>query len=144
MGLPGDTVGRNLPAYARGHGFDVGSRNSPHAADQLSSCTTATEPLLQSPGTATTEPRFYNYLKPVLLGSCARLQEKPEHCNKKPLTQLEKAHVKQKGPAPAKKKKREREVDYPGGSVVKNLHCKARDTVQSLVPEKDARNLQSN
>ena len=34
---------------------------TPHAAEQLSRCTTTTEPVLQSLGAATTEPTHYNY-----------------------------------------------------------------------------------
>ena len=42
--FPGGTVVRNPPANAGGHGFEPWSRKIPHAAEQLSPCTTTTEP----------------------------------------------------------------------------------------------------
>ena len=55
--FPGGAVVKNLPANARGHGFQPWSGKIPHAAEQLSLCTTTTEALV---------PR-----------SCALQQEKP-------------------------------------------------------------------
>ena len=40
------------------YGFDPWSQKIPHAADQLSPCTTTAKLLLQSPGTAAIEPMF--------------------------------------------------------------------------------------
>ena len=37
------------------HGFDPWSKKIPYAVEQLSPCTAITEPVLQSPETATTE-----------------------------------------------------------------------------------------
>ena len=45
-GFPGGAVVKNLPANAGGHGFDPWSGKIPHAAEQLSPCATATEPVL--------------------------------------------------------------------------------------------------
>ena len=39
----------------RKHEFELCSRKIPHTEDHLSPCTTTTEPVLSSPGTATTE-----------------------------------------------------------------------------------------
>ena len=44
-----------IPLQCRGRGFDPWSRKIPHVAEQLSPCTTTTEPALQSPGATTTE-----------------------------------------------------------------------------------------
>ena len=59
LGFPGGAVVKNPPAglpwwrsawestcQCRGHGFDPWSGRNPHAAEQLSPCTTATEPEL--------------------------------------------------------------------------------------------------
>ena len=43
--FPGGTVVKNPPANAGGHGFKPWSGKIPHAAEQLSPCTT-TEPVL--------------------------------------------------------------------------------------------------
>ena len=40
--FPGGAVVKNLPAQCRGHRFDPWSRKIPHAAEQLSPCTTTT------------------------------------------------------------------------------------------------------
>ena len=45
-GFPGGTVVKNPPANAGGHGFKPCSGEIPHAAEQLSPCTTTTEPAL--------------------------------------------------------------------------------------------------
>ena len=52
--FPGDAVDRNPSANTR----DMGSIPGPeilHATEKLSPCATSTEPVLWSPGTATTE-----------------------------------------------------------------------------------------
>ena len=52
---------KNLPANARGCGFDPWSRKIPHAMEQLSQCTTTIQPVLQSLGAAIAEPKSLNY-----------------------------------------------------------------------------------
>ena len=47
--------GKESTCQCRRHGFNPWSGKIPHAAEQLSSCATATEPVLQSPGAAPTE-----------------------------------------------------------------------------------------
>ena len=54
-GVPGSSVVKNLPAIAG----DTGS--IPHALEQLNLCTTITEPVLQSLGSAASEPMCYKY-----------------------------------------------------------------------------------
>ena len=49
--------GKESDCQCRRHGFDPWSRKIPHASEQLSSCLTTSEPVLGSPGTATTEAR---------------------------------------------------------------------------------------
>ena len=44
--FPGGAVVKNPPANARGHGVEPWSGKIPHAAEQLSPCTTTTEPVL--------------------------------------------------------------------------------------------------
>lgn len=57
-GIPGGAVDKNRPASAG----DTGSfGKTPHAAGRLSPCTPSTEPMLQSPRAATTEPMCCNY-----------------------------------------------------------------------------------
>ena len=58
-----------------GHGFDPWSGKTPHAEEQLSLCTTTTEPGLQSPGAATTEA--LSALEAVLLNKRIHRNEKP-------------------------------------------------------------------
>ena len=49
-GFPGGSVVKNLPANAGDMGLIPGwSWNIPHATEQLSPCTTATEPVILSP-----------------------------------------------------------------------------------------------
>ena len=46
QGFPGGTVVKNLPANAGDMGSIPWSRKIPHAMEQLSPCTTTTEPAL--------------------------------------------------------------------------------------------------
>ena len=46
QGLPWWCGGKESSCQCRGHGFEPCSGNIPHAAEQLSSCTTTTEPEL--------------------------------------------------------------------------------------------------
>ena len=78
----------------RGHGFEPWSGKIPHAAEQLSPCTTTTEPALYSPWATTTEPTNHNcwayvpqllqptHLEPVLRNKTSHCNEKPAHHNK--------------------------------------------------------------
>ena len=45
-GFPSWSSGRESACQCRGHGFDPWSGKIPHAAEQLSPCTTTTEPVL--------------------------------------------------------------------------------------------------
>ena len=54
-GFPGGSVVKNPPANAGDMGWIPGSREIPQATEQLSPCTTTTEPVFQSPGISTTE-----------------------------------------------------------------------------------------
>ena len=72
--------------HCRGHGFDPWSGKNPQAVEQLRSCATTTEPLLQSLGAATAEPTCHSYggpctLEPVLCNKRSHFNEKPAHCN---------------------------------------------------------------
>ena len=58
----------------RRHGFEPCSGKIPHAAEQLSWCTTTSESALSSPRATTTEARTPRARVPQ--------QEKPVHCNK--------------------------------------------------------------
>ena len=58
VGVPGGSVAKNPPANAGERG---GSGKIPHGLEQLSLCTATTEPVLKSPGVATTEPACCNY-----------------------------------------------------------------------------------
>ena len=49
VGFPGGTMVKNLPANAGHTGLEPWSRKIPYAAEQLSSRTTTTEPVLYSP-----------------------------------------------------------------------------------------------
>ena len=68
--LPWWLSGKEATYQCRRHRFDPWSRRNPHAAEQLSPCTTTTEPVLQSPGVATTE-FILSILKPMLLNKRA-------------------------------------------------------------------------
>ena len=61
----------------RGHGFYPWSRRIPHTAEQLSLCTTTTEPVLQSPWATTTELTCPNYWSLHTVEARAPPQEKP-------------------------------------------------------------------
>ena len=60
-GLPWWRSGWESACQCRGHGFEPWSRRIPHAAEQLSPCATATEPVLWSPRATTTEPACHSY-----------------------------------------------------------------------------------
>ena len=57
FGLPWWRSGQESACQCRGHGFEPWSRKIPRAAEQLSPCTTTTEPELWSPRATTTEAR---------------------------------------------------------------------------------------
>ena len=60
-GLPWWLSGKESACQCRGHGFDPWPRKIPHAAEQLSPCTTTTEPVVYSQEATTTEPTCPNY-----------------------------------------------------------------------------------
>ena len=68
-GLPWWRSGWDFACQRRGHGFEPWYGKIPHATEQLSSCTTTTEPELWSPWATTTEARTPR--------ACAPQQEKP-------------------------------------------------------------------
>ena len=77
--FPSSSVDRNLLANAGEHSFEPLSRKIPHAAEQVSPCTTTTEPGLQSRRTAATEPECYQYRAWVLqLPSLCAVTTEPE------------------------------------------------------------------
>ena len=82
-GFPCGAVVGNLPPNSRGHGFNPWSRKIPHAAEQLSQCTTTTERVLQSPRATNTEPMCQllkpTHLEPVLHNKRSHHNEKPMH-----------------------------------------------------------------
>ena len=53
--------GKESACQCRRHGFYPLLRKIPHAAWSLHLCATATEPVLWSPGAATTEPRQVSF-----------------------------------------------------------------------------------
>ena len=63
-GLPWWLSGKDSACRCRRHWFDPWVGKIPHAAEQLSSCTTAIGPALSSPGAATVEPTFRNHRIP--------------------------------------------------------------------------------
>ena len=86
QGLPWRLSGKESACQCRRHGFDPWSGRIPHAAEQLSPCTTATEPVVYSPGAVTTESTYCTYwsphiLEPVLRNKRSRRNEKLVHCN---------------------------------------------------------------
>ena len=60
-GFPGGSVVKISPANAADMGSMPGLGRFPHAAEQLSPCTTTIAPALQRPGAITTEPLCRNY-----------------------------------------------------------------------------------
>ena len=73
--------GSESACQCRRHEFNHWSRKISHAAEQLSLCTTTTEPVLLSPGTTTTEPMCHNYWSLCTLESM--IHKKRSHCNEK-------------------------------------------------------------
>ena len=87
-GLPWWLSGRETTCQRRRHGFDPWSRKTPHTVGQLSLGATTTEPVLQNPGAATTEPTApracaLQQRKPPLplRGSTLLLEGSPTHHN---------------------------------------------------------------
>ena len=64
-----------IHCQCRGHGFEPWSGKIPHATEQLSLCTTTTEPALYSPKTTTTHMLLL--LEAHASRACAPQQEKP-------------------------------------------------------------------
>ena len=84
-GFPGGAVVENLPANARGHGFEHWSGRIPRAAEQLGPWATITEPAC---------------LEPVLRNKRGRESERPTHRDKSGphLPQLEEALAQKRRP----------------------------------------------
>ena len=86
LGLPWWSSGWESACQCRGRGFDPWSGKIPHTEEQLNSCATTSEPGLQSPGAANTEPVCFNHwspsaLQPVLCNKRSHCREKPTHRN---------------------------------------------------------------
>ena len=67
IGLPWWSSGWESACQSRGQGFDPWSGKIEYAKEQLSPCTTATEPVLYSLRATTTESTHHKQLKPVRL-----------------------------------------------------------------------------
>ena len=131
LGLPRWCSGYESTCQCRGHGFEPWSRKIPHAAEQLSPCTTtrAHKPQLLRPCATTPEPACCNYwspwaLRPMRHNYWAHMLQllkpaclEPMLCNKRShrnentatkssprLPQLEKARAQQQRPNAAKNK----------------------------------------
>ena len=63
-GLPWGLSGKESACQCKRHGFDSWSQKIPHASEQLSPCTTTTEPVLQNSRAAAVEPT--GRLQPML------------------------------------------------------------------------------
>ena len=59
IGLPCWLSGKESTCQCKRHGFGPCSRKIPHAAEQLSRCTTTIDPVLCGPGAITTEARVH-------------------------------------------------------------------------------------
>ena len=81
-GLPWWFSSKESACQRRRHKYDPWSGKIPHTETQLSQCTTALEPVLQSPGATTTELSSHNYWSPQALEPV--LHSKRSHCNEKP------------------------------------------------------------
>ena len=78
--------GKEFTCQCRRQGFNPWPGKIPDVLEQLSPCTTSTEPGLWSPGATTTEPRCSNYcslhaLKSVLHNKRSHRNEKSGRCN---------------------------------------------------------------
>ena len=76
--LPRWLTGKESSCQCRRHRFDPWSGKIPHAAGQLSSCSTTTECVLHSLGATATELMC---LQSVLHNKRSHRNEKPAHCN---------------------------------------------------------------
>ena len=77
-GPPWWLSGKESACQCRRHQFNPWPRKIPHVAEQLNSCTTTMELVLESPGATTTEPMFVpQLLKPARPRVPAQQQEKP-------------------------------------------------------------------
>ena len=102
-GLPWWHGGWESACQCRGHAFEPWSGRIPHAAEQLSTCTTAAEPALWSPRATTTEAHTPRARAPqreatAMRSPCTAMRRVPR------LPQLERAHAQQQGPNSAKNK----------------------------------------
>ena len=100
---------KSLPANVGDTGFDPWSGKIPHAVEQLSPCTTTTEPVLYNPRATTTEaraPRAHapQQEKPLQRGATAMRNPHTTTKGSPCSLQLEKARAKQQRPNAAKNK----------------------------------------
>ena len=79
--LPWWLSGKESTCQCKRHRFNPSSGKIPHAAEQLSLCTTTIEPVLWSLGAATTEPMCHNYWSPCSLEPL--LSKKRRNCSEK-------------------------------------------------------------
>jgi len=93
LGFPGGSVVKNPPANA-GDSFNPWSRKIPHAIEQISPCTTTTEPMCRN-------YRSRRALETMLHNKRSHHSEKPTHCNEEQplLAQLEKSLRSNEDPA---------------------------------------------
>ena len=75
QGLPWWRSGKESACQCRGHGFELWSGKIPLAAEQLSPCTTTTEPVLWSPWATTAEPTCHNYWSLCAWSPCSTTRE---------------------------------------------------------------------
>ena len=137
--LPWWLSGKESTCQWRRHRFDPWSRNILHAAEQLCPCALSTEPVLESPGAASTEPLHCTYwslsnLEPVLQTREAPHTRSPRSPGKSSLCspQLEKSLYSDEDSAPAKVnthtsyKEKKPFREFPGGPVVRTSHSHFR------------------
>ena len=75
--LPWRLSGKESVCQCRRHRFDPWVEKILHAKEQLSLCTTTTEPVFQSPGSR----NHWAHALPLHPRACAPQHEKPAHCN---------------------------------------------------------------
>ena len=104
--------GKESTCQCRRRGFKPWCGKIPHATEQLSRCTT--EPVLSSPGVATTGPTSCNYWSPGTLGPvlCER-----SHCNEKPAHPNERVTSRQQRPSTAKIKLLKKKKTWVKGNL---------------------------
>ena len=105
--------GKESTCQCRRCGCDPWSKNIPHAMEQLSPCATTTGPVLQSPGTVTTEPAHSRVHAPRRR---SHHRKKPTPCNWRVSPrwpQLEKSRSSNEVPAPSQINKEQDSLNCP-------------------------------